>query len=296
MKRVDLKTGFLCNNNCRFCAQAHQKRFGNKEAEELKRYLAQAAKEGYRSVVFTGGEPTIRPDIIDLVKYAKRCGFQRIQMQTNGRRFAQLDFCKKIIKAGVNEFSPALHGPNPRIHDYLTRTKGAFIQTARGINNLKKLKQRVMTNTVITKANYRYLPQMARLLVRLRVDQFQLAFVHAVGNAGENFDSVMPRKRAVIPYVKRALDIGIHAGIPVMTEAIPYCFMAGYEDYVAEDKIPDTKIFDADRVVENFTETRRVHRKMKAGKCRKCKYFSKCEGPWREYPEHFGWDEFTPVQ
>jgi len=240
MKRIDLKTGFLCNNNCRFCAQGHQKRFGNKGTEELKKYLFQAAQEGYRAVVFTGGEPTIRPDIIDLVTYAKNLGFKLIQLQSNGRCFAQLGFCEEIIAAGANEFSPALHGPNPRIHDYLTRSKGAFIQTVRGIRNLKKLRQKVMTNTVITKTNYRYLPQIARLLVRLKVDQFQMAFVHAIGNAEKNFVSVVPRKLLVMPYVKRALDIGVSSGVRVMTEAIPYCFMTGYEDYVAEDKIPET--------------------------------------------------------
>ncbi|MEW5895026.1 MAG: radical SAM protein [Candidatus Omnitrophota bacterium] len=294
-KRIDLKTGFLCNNNCRFCVQGHKKRFGNKGTEELKEYLSRAAGEGYKAVVFTGGEPTIRQDIVDLVKYARSCGFQFIQIQSNGRKFAGLDFCKALIAAGANEFAPAIHGPNAAIHDFLTQSKGSFYETAKGIKNLKGLGQKVMTNTVITRANYRHLPQIARLLVRLKVDQFQLAFVHAIGSAGDNFDDVVPRKLLVVPHVKQALDAGIKAGINVMTEAIPYCFMTGYEDYVAEERIPETKILDLDSVVENFTATRRDECKVKDEKCRGCKYFERCEGPWKEYPEHFGWAEFTPV-
>jgi len=295
MKRIDLKTGFGCNNNCRFCAQGHKKKFGDKTTAELKGYLSQAAREGYKAVVFTGGEPTIRPDIIELVSYAKELGFQQIQMQSNGRRFADLDFCKVVIAAGANEFSPALHGPHARIHDFLTRSPGAFGQTTRGIRNLKKLDQMVFTNTVITKINYRSLPSLAKLLVRLKVDQFQLAFVHPVGSAAENFETVVPRKLLVAPYVKKALDIGINAGVRVMTEAIPYCLMAGYESYVAETKIPDTKVFDLDFVVENFTEVRRAYGKLKDERCRRCRYDEQCEGPWKEYPEHFGWAEFQPI-
>jgi MoaA/NifB/PqqE/SkfB family radical SAM enzyme len=296
MKRIDLKTGFLCNNNCRFCVQAHKKKFGNRDTDELKRCLSDAAREGYESVVFTGGEVTIRPDVIDLVRYAKASGFKVIQIQTNGRRFSDIAFCQECIAAGVNQFNPALHGHNPEVHDYLTRSDGAFMQTVRGIRNLKKLNQMVMTNTVITKTNYRYLPHIALLLTKLHVDQFQLAFVHAMGNALKNFDTVVPRKLLVAPYVKQALDIGIAAGIGAMTEAIPYCLMKGYERYVAEDKIPDTKIFDLNAVVENFTDVRRAYGKVKAEQCRECKYFEKCEGPWREYPEHFGWREFIPVK
>lgn len=297
MKKIDLKIGFLCNNNCLFCVQGHKKCFGNRrKTSELKEHIYQSASEGYKAIVFTGGEPTIHPDIIDLVKYARKMGFTLIQIQSNGRRFAYVSFCKEIIEAGANQFAPSVHGPTPEIHDCLTHAKGAFAQAIMGIKNLKKLKQDVITNTVITKFNYRYLPHIAELLVYLRVDQFQLAFVHAIGNAERNFDLIVPRKSVVAPYVKKALDISKNTGIRAMTEAIPYCFMRGYERYIAEEKIPDTKVFDFGNTIENFTESRKVQCKIKADKCQRCAYFQKCEGPWKEYPEHFGWEEFKPVR
>ena len=79
-KRIDLKTGFLCNNNCRFCVQAHKKKFGNISKADLKKSLRESAQEGYKAVVFTGGEVTIRPDIIELVKYAKNSGFKALKL------------------------------------------------------------------------------------------------------------------------------------------------------------------------------------------------------------------------
>ena len=297
MKKVDLKIGFLCNNNCLFCVQGHKKAFGNrKTSEQLREHIHRSANEGYKAIVFTGGEPTIHPDIIDLVKYARGMGFTLIQIQSNGRRFAYIDFCKEMIKAGANQFAPSVHGPTPEIHDYLTHAKGAFAQAILGIKNLKQLKQDVITNTVITKLNYRYLPHIAELLVYLRVDQFQLAFVHVLGNAEKNFSLIVPQKSLVAPFVKKALDISKNTRVRAMTEAIPYCFMRGYERYVAEDKIPDTKVFDLDNTIENFTESRKVQCKIKADKCQGCVYFKKCEGPWKEYPEHFGWEEFKPVR
>jgi len=256
----------------------------------------QEARKDCAGVVFTGGEPTIREDIIDLIRYAKSLEFEIIQIQSNGRMFCYEKFCDAIIIAGANEFSPAIHGHTARLHDCLTTSEGSFEQSIAGIKNLKKRRQRVITNTVITKSNYRHLPQIAQILVYLEVDQYQFAFVHALGTAEENFESTVPRMSMIMPYVKKGLDVGIAAGKKVMTEAVPYCFMQGYEEYVAERIIPDTKIYDHNRITDNFTEVRRKEGKLKGPECRQCKHFQYCEGPWREYPEKFGWGEFNPVR
>ena len=237
-----------------------------------------------------------KADIIELVEYAKNLKFKVIQIQSNGRMFVYKDFCKKIIKAGANEFALALHGHIPQLHDYLTSVKGSFEQTVQGIKNLKSLGQRVIMNTVITKSNYRHLPEIAKLLINLRVDQYQLAFVHPLGNAKKNFDSIVPLMSLVQPYVKLALELGIKAGIKVMTEAIPYCLMKGYEKYIAENIMPKMKIFEENLVIEDFEKSRRKEGKRKGPQCKKCRYFFQCEGPWKEYPERFGFSEFKPIK
>jgi radical SAM protein with 4Fe4S-binding SPASM domain len=81
-----------------------------------------------------------------------------------------------------------------------------------------------------------------------------------------------------------------------MTEAIPYCLMPGYEDHIAERIIPESMIFDDDRTIDNYGEYRRQEGKAKRPECSACRYFSRCEGPWREYPERFGWQEFVPIE
>ncbi len=297
MYRVDIKIGFLCNNRCKFCVQGEKREiFGNKSKEEIKKNLKEAANKGIEGVVFTGGEPTLHQNFLELVKYAKFLKFEIIQIQTNGRQFAYRDFCEETIKAGATEFSPALHGPSAEIHDFLIDSPGSFEQTVRGIKNLKELGQTVLTNTVVTSRNYKYLHQIAKLLVKLRVDQFQFAFIHLGGRAWENRDWICPKFSKAMPYIKKGLDIGIKSGKRVMTEAVPYCLMQGYEDYIAEKIIPDARIYDADFVIENYTDYRRTEGKARGENCKKCKYFKICEGPWKEYPQLFGWKEFKPIK
>ena len=296
-RRVDLKVGFRCNNYCHFCVQGDKReRLPAKEPQELYRALEEGRAGGADGVVITGGEPTLHKEIVAIARRARELGYGLIQVQSNGRSFCYEAFCRRLIEAGVNEFGPSLHGSTPKIHDYLTGAPGAFLQTVSGIRMLKRLKQRVITNSVITKTNYRDLPDLARLLVALGVDQFQFAYMHMSGRAGENKRWLAARKTLIEPYVKKALDVGIEAGRTVMTEAIPYCRMSGYEDYVAERIIPDTRIYDADCVIPDYTRARVDEGKARGPRCPECDWHAVCEGPWREYPELFGWDEFVPVR
>lgn len=294
--RVDLKVGFACNNHCHFCVQGDKRsRFGARPAEELREILRRE-RARLDAVVFTGGEPTVRRDLPELVAFARELGYRAIQIQTNGRMFAHRGYVERLVAAGATEFSPALHGHVAALHDHLTAAPGAFAQTVAGIRNLKALGLYVLTNTVVTRPSYRHLPEIARLLVSLGVDQFQLAFVHPVGTAGTEFREIVPRLELAAPYLRAALQVGLDAGRPAYTEAVPACLLPGYEACVAERIIPRTAIYDAEETIADYTRYRLDEGKAKGPACRECVHDAGCEGPWREYPERYGWEEFRPVR
>jgi len=295
VKRLDLKVGYSCINDCRFCVVAGKRHLPDKNTEQIKQELIDSYKEGKREVVFTGGEVTMRDDIFDIVFFAKKLGYLNIQIQTNGRKFSSFDFTKEMVLCGMSEFAPALHGASAEIHDHLTARPGSWRQTVLGIYNVKKFHKRILTNTVITKVNYKILPEIASLLVKLKVYQFQFAFVHILGSALKYYSEVVPRISEAAQYVKMALDIGIKSGIRVMVEAIPFCLMEGYEKYISELYMPSVQIKEVGWEVDNFEAVRKTESKKKFLRCIKCKWYNCCEGSWREYPELFGEAEFKPV-
>jgi len=294
--RVDLKLDFSCNNRCAFCVQGEKRhQCGPREIRQIRADLEVGLRNGARQLVLTGGEPTLQSNLFAVIRRARQLGYESVQIQSNGRRFYYPHVCQAAIKAGTTEFSPSIHGATARTHDRLTGANGSFEQTLQGISNLVSLGQTVITNTVITRINYAELPDLARLLVGMGVQQFQMAYVHIAGSAASNADWLVARKSEIISSVLNAMDIGRDAGIACMTEAIPYCLMVGYENHVAEQIIPESMIFDGARTIANYGEYRRNEGKAKRTECSSCRYFHKCEGPWREYPERFGWDEFVPV-
>ncbi|MDD4062719.1 MAG: radical SAM protein [Candidatus Pacebacteria bacterium] len=297
MRRVDIKIAYRCNNKCKFCIQGKKREFlRDKTTDEIRRILQENVKD-FKGVVFTGGEVTIVNDFLELVDFAKRIGYSSIQIQTNGRMFSYLDFCKKTIDAGANQFALAIHGSTEEVHDSLTRVDGSFDQTLQGIKNLKSLDQIVLTNTVVNKINHKDIPNIAKMLVGLHVYSFQFAFMHinpVIQNDKNLIDEIVPRYKDVKKYVEEGLDIGINANIKCATEAMTPCIIPKYIDYIAEKYIPETFIYDSD-VARDFQKMKRDGAKLKGPKCSECIFFDECEGPWRDYGEIFGFDEFVPI-
>ena len=299
VSKLDLKIGFDCNNFCDFCIQGNKRKiYSNRDFKILYLEMKKSRSLGVVDICITGGEPTLHADIVKVVLSAKKLGFKNIQIQSNGSRFGEKAFFLQLLKAGVTEFSPSLHGSNAKIHDDLVHRKGAFQQCVAGIELIHKFKQKILTNTVITSKNYKDLPNIAKLLSKYNISQMQFAFVHIGGTAFKNREWLVPKKTLVMPYVKKALDFVRKKNILGMVEAIPYCLMSGYEDCISEDFMPDTRVFDSNGVLVSYKKykTEGEKGKKKRMECLKCKYNKICEGPWNEYPEMFGWDEFQSIK
>ena len=296
MQRVDIKLGFSCNNRCEFCVQGDKRqRHGTRPWERVRQDLREGRRLGAVGVVFTGGEPLLQPTLTRAVMLARRLGYGSVQVQTNGRLLCYERVCRRLVAAGATEFSPALHGSSAELHDGLTCAEGSHAQTVEGIRNLVRMGLPVITNSVITTRNLGDLPQLARLLVELGVSQFQFAFVHILGSAERNRRWLVPRKQDVMPHLRRGLGVGREAGVRCYTEAIPYCLMQALEQHVAERVIPVTRVYDAEQTLEDYTRYRLREGKSKGPPCQVCGARELCEGPWREYVQLYGWDEFSPV-
>jgi len=273
-----------------------------------------AKKRGNNFLELIGGEMTIRPDILDLISFARGIGFERITMATNGRMFSYLDFAKKIIEAGLNSVIFSIHGHNTKLHDGLTRASGSFEQLLEGINNFKKLKFKGVfgTNTTIVKQNYKYLPQIGKFIYNLGFNNSEFIFIDPnLGAPKYNFEKFVPRISQTAPYIKRCLNIGIHYNIVKRGEPyrydnnwsiryVPLCyFQEYYPEQISEARevdiyqnvehlAPDFQDFDA---IKGRQEIGRI----KPQKCLGCKLYKECEGIWREYIKHYGYSELKPI-
>lgn len=291
---ISIDIGFSCNNNCVFCVNTRNNSKNlDLPFDEVKNMISEV-RNFFDGIIFNGGEPTIRDDIVKLVQFAKKLRFKAIMMISNGRMFSYDGLCKSLIKAGLNLVFITLQATTEQLHDTQTSVEGSFTQTINGIKKLKKYGIRVHTNTVINSLNYKDLSRFPFLLSKLGVDFSKLSHMRIMGNAEKNRDLLSVRMMDVVPYVKLAAKNFRKLKMDFIIQEIPSCVMRSYIKYVRKgSKMPpieDTQS-QADRFKKKYYRGGNIKRK----ECMKCIFYNDCLGPWQEYIKYFGWDEFKPI-
>lgn len=292
---ISIDIGLSCNNNCVFCVQEknNPKAFFNLSTREVKSMIKEV-RHFCNGIIINGGEPTIRKDIIELISYAKSLGFRAIMMISNGRMFAYSDFCERLYNAGLGLVFITLQSSTAELHDAMTKVKGSFKQTIKGINNLKKCGIEVCTNTVINKLNYKDLPRLAYLLSELNINFAKLSFIRIRGSASDNINFIVPKMNEVVASVRLAADNFIKLNRDFVIQEIPPCIMKTHLRYIKKgSKMPyiDNRLLNAGEFFKKYAREGNI----KLTQCSKCIYDDECLGPWEEYVNYFTDKEFKPI-
>ncbi|OQY21793.1 MAG: hypothetical protein B6I34_06835 [Anaerolineaceae bacterium 4572_32.1] len=152
---------YKCNNRCFFCYASAPDR-GREVPEmstvEVKKILDKIRRQAQVPMVsFTGGEPTLRADLPELIAHAKSLDMWA-NLITNGVRCANTDFVARLAEAGLNSAQVSLEAGDAATHDAVVAHPGAFEKTVAAVRNLRAAGIRTHTNTTINTRNRHALP------------------------------------------------------------------------------------------------------------------------------------------
>lgn len=176
-----------CNLKCIHCradASPDKKEkiiIKGKKAFEL---IDEIKKLGAPTLALTGGEPLLRKDLIDIIKYANKQGVP-VRIQSNGLLLTER-LASQLKNLGILSFGIGLDGPNAEIHDRIRNKKGAFKKAIKSIKLLKSKNIKVHVEYTITKINYNELTGTLDLLESLNVDTFLARAAIFAGRANAN--------------------------------------------------------------------------------------------------------------
>ena len=166
--RMDIALTYRCNNSCAHCYNARSRSFPELNTSEWIAILDHLWELRIPHIVFTGGEPTLREDLPDLIQHAEKNG-QITGLNTNGRKLADPSFLDKLLEAGLDHVQVTLESHLPEIHDQMVNLPGAWQETVAGIRNALKTRLYVMTNTTMLTHNSPHIPDTLRFLAELGV-------------------------------------------------------------------------------------------------------------------------------
>lgn len=332
-KRTRIFTGAGCNVKCRFCYYYLNKCHSFWPKEKIKQQLRIAKSSGMKAVDFSGGEPTIHPDFIELVSYAKSLGFETICTLTNGLKMIDKIFVKKMIAAGINDVLFSVHGHNSKEHDYITQVKGSFDKIITSINNLKDFKIPFRINCTVSKINYKNLEKHAKLYKKLKPLQVNFILFNDFETASQLSEKFSVSYSKAAFYIKKAIKILENNVKFINVRYIPFCFMKGYEKHVtdysqkiydpfewsqrllirftAKDLVPFWKYslyliysllktrprikFNKDWIEDACVKMRLLDY-IKSSECKNCSYDKICQGLEKTYKKIFGLGELKSVK
>lgn len=166
-KQIPLKAMFelthRCNFNCVHCYVVKEKDKRELTTTEVKEILRQLKAQGCFHIGFTGGEPLIRGDIFEILKYAKLLGF-RISLLTNGY-FIDKSAAKEIASLGIglNRVDISVLGAALKTFERITKKKGSFRKVIQAVKLLKDRRVNVQIKTTLMKPNQDELLEIKRM-------------------------------------------------------------------------------------------------------------------------------------
>lgn len=218
---------FRCNNQCISCMLKPMKtKLKPVSFETYKKVIEENLKSNkYSLLILSGAEITMNKDLLKFVNFAQKCGnFEHIRIQTNGRKLSDYEYCKSLIEAGVDEFFVSVYGPDARVHESMTTIKGSFVQTLEGAKNLNKLNASIITNTVITRLNYKSLPNLAEKFSSFKnVKEMQFWNCWPMSRSDKN--NLLARYMDIRPYLFKAIDYGQNRKLSIVIKYFPECLL-----------------------------------------------------------------------
>lgn len=289
---IDLILGYECNVQCDYCSVTQEMRRENMTTARAIREIEEAHGLGIHKIAFGGGEPTIRKDLLPLVRFCRDRGFDYIKVSSNGLMYSYEEYARKAVDAGVTDFHISAMAHTKELYASIMGREDALLLVEHGIDNLVSLGKTPVLDLIIKNDTYRYLAEIIEHFANHGVRAFALWLVSLSDRNKDNLASLL-RVSEMREEIFRAFDRARELKVDAWSRHIPRCMLRGYEAYVRdlrEDRVlvvtPNSRFFLRESAISPSVYTKR---------CEGCIYRqAECQGVRRDYLERWGDIELEP--
>lgn len=230
---VQFELTYNCNNQCLFCYNVNKSPDAVSSDQDdlyntilpydkICKIIDKLVDAEVFELVFTGGEPTLHPDFLNILSYALDKGL-KASFITNANSMTK-ELAKKIARLGVQAAQISLHGSTEQLHDSLTHTKNSFQKAMRGIDYLISQGIHLNLNMTVCKENKHDVFNTAKLAKEYGMKSFSMTRFIASGEGLANVDSIGLVKEDLESILDQIEKIDKELGIELsVLTPIPLC-------------------------------------------------------------------------
>lgn len=206
---------FACVH-CRADAQ-HVRDPNELTTEEGYRLLERFKEFGAPIVVFTGGDPMMRRDLFDLIRYATQLGL-RASLTPTATALPTPERLKQAMEAGVRRIALSLDAPHSAVHDTFRQVTGSWERTMAILRNAQSVGLSAQINTTVTRHNVDLLPEMVQFVQEVGAVQWSVFFLVPTGR-GQVADMISAEAHERV--FNWLYDLSQNAGFDIKATAAP---------------------------------------------------------------------------
>jgi len=219
--KLQMELTHRCNSRCPTCGFWQEKKHDeDMSTEECLQIIREAAKINVFRISFTGGEPLLRKDLFQLVRFAKQQGL-KVNINTNA--LLLWHYHEKIIASGVDSLAISLDAPIAKIHDKNRGLEGAFEKTIKGIKKIIAYEERpkILICMTLNKNNCRYILAMVNFCKKLGIDYLAFEPAHSI-NEYWNCPDEMKMSSNDISEMEKQMELAIEEGNQIVVPPFSY--------------------------------------------------------------------------
>jgi len=150
---------------------------------EAKALIERLAAFGNNPIlIFTGGDPMMRPDLFELIEYAAARGL-RCSLTPTATALPTRERLEKARQAGIRRVALSLDAPRPEVHDAFRQVAGSWQRTMNTLHRAQEAGLSVQVNTTVAKHNVEMLPEMVPFIQEVGAVQWSVFFLVPTGRA-----------------------------------------------------------------------------------------------------------------
>src|SRR3972149_5028261 len=127
-------------------------------------------------LVFTGGDPMMRPDLFNLIRYASEKGL-RCSLTPTPTALPPAERRPQAKEAGIRRIALSLDAPSPEVHDAFRQVPGSWDRTLKILRNAQSIGLSAQINTTVTRHNVDLLPEMIKFVEEVGAVQWSVFFL-----------------------------------------------------------------------------------------------------------------------
>lgn len=282
---LDIILGYDCNLACTYCTITEPMRARALPARAVATELSRGRSNGFDKVSFTGGEPTIRADLLPLVRRAVGLGYGSVKVQSNGLLLGIGDNAARLLDAGVTCVHISIHTHEAAAYEAMVRRPDTHRHMQRGLELLAAADVEFGADMILESDTLPRLPSAIDWLAERGVRAADLWFVSLTDGNANRRDS-LPSMSEAVPFIAEARVRAAAHGVRLRSLHIPPCILGAHADLAHNPALERVRVVSPDAVFDLADSA--VSPREHVPACDGCEYRSRCGGLRPDYLAELG--------